>query len=336
MQSSLRRVHRSVRLVVAAGVLAVAIASTGWAGAQDVTPRPTPPPLLCARPNLPAMTIRDVEAELPLEAEHLERNADVLVVITLDAESRLTNARIQSSPSTLLNAAALAAARASTFRTEIRDCRSLAADYLYTASFNMTVAVRPVQFGRLEAEISSHDTVQSAPDIAYVHAYLRNAERDSPDAQIRRDALIDALRAKLRGLGIPDAKVRPESPGSRNVVVTVDAVASAEKVAGSVLSLEVGVAEISFGLRNGDAAYHDALSRAVAKTKTRAQRVAAAHHLHVGAVKGVEEWPRSPSSHNPETNVGFAWDDVRGQLRHVDIPHVPVRAAVTVTYVLEP
>jgi uncharacterized protein YggE len=282
------------------------------------------------------MTLRDVEAELPLEAEHVERNADVLVVITLDAASRLTNARIQRSPSALLNPAALAAARAATFRTEIRDCRPLPADYLYAASFDMTVAVRPAQSGRLEAEISSHETVQVAPDIAYVHAYLRNAERDSPDAKIRRDALIEVFRAKLRALGIPDEKVRPESPTSRNVVVTVDAVPSAEKIAGSVFSREVGVSEIGFGLRNGDAAYDDALRGAVAKTKTRAQRVAAAHHLHVGAVKSVEEWPRSPSSHNPETSVGFAWDDVQGRPKHVDIPQVPVRAAVTVTYVLEP
>ncbi|MBV9438808.1 MAG: hypothetical protein JOZ24_02330, partial [Candidatus Eremiobacteraeota bacterium] len=58
------------------------------------------------------------------------------VVISLDASSNITSARVVRSPSELLNEPALDAARHSVFRTEIRDCRPVARDFLFIVTFH--------------------------------------------------------------------------------------------------------------------------------------------------------------------------------------------------------
>ncbi len=98
-------------------------------------PKPTPTPLSCSRPNLPAATLRAVEPETPALAAQQGISGAVQVVVSLDAASRVTAARVQSSPSAVLNAAALGAARGSQFRTEVRDCVPVGADYVFTVEF---------------------------------------------------------------------------------------------------------------------------------------------------------------------------------------------------------
>jgi TonB family protein len=99
------------------------------------TPRPTPTPLSCARPNVPATTLRALEPDTPQLAAQQGISGTVQVVVSLDAQSRVVGTRVQSSPSAVLNAAALAAARGSQFRTEIRNCEPVAADYLFSVDF---------------------------------------------------------------------------------------------------------------------------------------------------------------------------------------------------------
>jgi TonB family protein len=68
----------------------------------------------CARPNVPAMVVRVVEPEsIPL-AQQQGIGGVVIVIVSLDAQSHVTAARIQSSPSAILNNAALVAARQTT------------------------------------------------------------------------------------------------------------------------------------------------------------------------------------------------------------------------------
>lgn len=103
--------------------------------APTPTPRPTPTPLSCARPNVPATTLRAAVPETPAIAQVQNISGTVGVVVSLDAQSRVVATRVQSSPSALLNAAALAAARGSVFRTEVRNCEPVAADYLFSVEF---------------------------------------------------------------------------------------------------------------------------------------------------------------------------------------------------------
>jgi hypothetical protein len=59
----------------------------------------------------------------------------VTVWVKLDAQSHAIGYKIYSSPSPLLNDAALASAHAATFQTAVRNCRPVPSDYLYTVSF---------------------------------------------------------------------------------------------------------------------------------------------------------------------------------------------------------
>jgi protein TonB len=99
------------------------------------TPRPTPTPASCARPNVAATTLRAIEPDTPPMAQQQGIQGVVQVVVSLDATSHVTGTRIQSSPSAVLNQAALSAARQSTFQTEIRDCKPIAADYIFSVDF---------------------------------------------------------------------------------------------------------------------------------------------------------------------------------------------------------
>ena len=105
------------------------------AATPAVTPRPTPTPLSCARPNVAATTLRTVAPDTPPIAQQQGISGVVQVVVSLDAQSRVVGTRIQTSPSAVLNQAALAAARGSQFRTEVRDCEPVAADYIFSVDF---------------------------------------------------------------------------------------------------------------------------------------------------------------------------------------------------------
>ncbi|MBV8749722.1 MAG: TonB family protein [Candidatus Eremiobacteraeota bacterium] len=76
-----------------------------------------------------------LEPDTPALAEQQGISGTVDVVVSLDAQSRIVATRIQHSPSAVLNAAALAAARGSQFRTEIQNCEPIAADYLFSVDF---------------------------------------------------------------------------------------------------------------------------------------------------------------------------------------------------------
>jgi TonB family protein len=100
-------------------------------------PSSAPPaqPASCAQPNIPAATIEAAVPQTPPLAAQQNISGLVTVIVSLDAASHVIGARVLASPSALLNDAALQAARTSTFRTEVRDCRPVAADYAFIVEF---------------------------------------------------------------------------------------------------------------------------------------------------------------------------------------------------------
>ena len=60
---------------------------------------------------------------------------EVVVVITLDAQSHIESASISRSPSVILNQAALQAARASTFQTTIKNCQPVGGSFRFIVVF---------------------------------------------------------------------------------------------------------------------------------------------------------------------------------------------------------
>jgi protein TonB len=99
------------------------------------TPRPTPTPLTCARPNVAPATLRAAPPDTPPLAQQQNITGVVQVVVSLDTQSRIVGTRVMSSPSSVLNQAALNSARESQFRTEIRNCEPVAADYIFSVDF---------------------------------------------------------------------------------------------------------------------------------------------------------------------------------------------------------
>jgi hypothetical protein len=124
--------------------LAIAVAFLALAPLRTVSqPVATPVPTSCAYPNVSAATIDAVEPEYPPLAGALGVQGTVQVLVSLDAFSHLVALKIYSSPSALLNNAALAAARASTFQTQIVNCHPLAANYLYSLNFTLPATPPP-------------------------------------------------------------------------------------------------------------------------------------------------------------------------------------------------
>lgn len=92
--------------------------------------------LTCARPNVPASTIRASEPDTPPLAAQQGISGTVQVLVSLDTDGKVTSARVQSSPSAILNDAAIAAAQRSQFTPEIRNCRPIAAGYIFSVEFS--------------------------------------------------------------------------------------------------------------------------------------------------------------------------------------------------------
>jgi len=106
------------------------------APAPPPTVPPTKPPS-CANPNVEATTTNAVAPDTPPIAQQQGITGVVNVLINLDANSHIIGTpTVQSSPSQLLNSAAIKAAQESTFRTEIKNCEPVAATYIFAVEFN--------------------------------------------------------------------------------------------------------------------------------------------------------------------------------------------------------
>jgi TonB family protein len=195
-----------------AAVLVAWCIPAGDAGAQ----------LACARPNVPAQAIHAVTPDVPPMAQQQGIFGTVQVIVSLDPQSRVVGTRIQSSPSAILNAAALSAARQSTFQTEIRDCVPIAADFVYTVTFaNQDGAAASNRPGLIAQQlvrtgddskptvvITMQGTAARPPDVAYVSAGFITNDDVATAASAKNDAIFAALQAKVAALGIDASKIK--------------------------------------------------------------------------------------------------------------------------------
>jgi TonB family protein len=99
-------------------------------------PPPTPTKPACAVPNAQPKTIEVAEPETPQIAQQQGITGEVTVQIELDEKSHLVgNPVVTKSPSSVLNQAAINAAKHSRYQTEIKDCVPQAAKYLFVVEF---------------------------------------------------------------------------------------------------------------------------------------------------------------------------------------------------------
>jgi hypothetical protein len=94
-----------------------------------------PDPALCAVADIPAEVVRAAEADTPFAAQRDHVTGRVDVVVSLDAAGRVVDAAIKESASPVLNEASLAAARRSTYRAPLHDCKPVPGKYTFTVDY---------------------------------------------------------------------------------------------------------------------------------------------------------------------------------------------------------
>jgi TonB family protein len=87
---------------------------------------------------VPATTINAAEPETPQIAQQQGITGVVIVQVSLDENSKLVSAQVVKTPSAILNNAALAAARQSTFKTRVANCKPVADTYLFQVEFQQS------------------------------------------------------------------------------------------------------------------------------------------------------------------------------------------------------
>ena len=95
-----------------------------------------PEPALCAVNDVPASVVRAAEPEPPppvAMANGIQGRVDVLV--SLDAGGRVVDAVVKKSPSGVLNGTSISAARRSTYRPALHDCKPVPSDYTFTVDY---------------------------------------------------------------------------------------------------------------------------------------------------------------------------------------------------------
>lgn len=99
-------------------------------GAELCAPGAEPPPAdACVAENFPGVTIEAVRPAIP--APPRLQHGRILVIVSLDEHSDVVAVRIHSSPQEAFNVYALDAARRSIFQTAIRNCKPVAADFVF-------------------------------------------------------------------------------------------------------------------------------------------------------------------------------------------------------------
>jgi uncharacterized protein YggE len=315
---------------------------------------PTPPPVACARPNVAASVIHAAPAVASPLADQQGIHGVVQVVVTLDADSRIVGAAIRSSPSAELNRAAIAAARQSTYQTEIRDCRPIAASYIVPFEFVNKVTFATSASGEQLLSVIGTGVVTRPADSAEVRTTIVTRDPDAARATAKNDALFDALKAKLAALGIPErvigwtlsvwprasATPAPSSEYSitRAVEIPVDNVADAGHVAAAAASLTLsGTVAIRYELENRVAANREALAFALKDAENAAQRAASGQQWHLGVLRSVTP-PASARSPSLVKIVPYFMVPVVGGFKEPElrVPEIEVGTTATVTYAVKP
>jgi TonB family protein len=98
---------------------------------------PTPAAVTCAHPNVPGKVTFAFMPQMPAMAANQGIEGVVYVAVALDEKSHITGMKVVSSPSGILNNAALEAARNSTFQTAIKNCKPVAGDFTFGVVFSL-------------------------------------------------------------------------------------------------------------------------------------------------------------------------------------------------------
>ncbi len=121
-----------------AGTLRISAGETGPTSLWELCLRGDTPPdaSTCITPELPAVVRHAVEPDTPAMAQQQGIQGTVHVRVSLDADSRVVGTSITSSPSTILNAASMFAARQSSYFTARHECKPVPSEYDFAVQFS--------------------------------------------------------------------------------------------------------------------------------------------------------------------------------------------------------
>jgi uncharacterized protein len=310
-------------------------------------------PQPCSTPNAPATTLRTVPPEMPLIAQQQGIEGTVAVIVSLDEQSHLVGAKIQSSPSIVFNQPALSVVRHTAFRTETRGCNGVARDFMFTVDFEHLDEPFP---GRFEgppntpvAVVSGQGETTVAPDVAFVHAVFVTHDADRQRAVTANDAAFAAFRAGVSAHGIPPASVEtgyynlgaqidPAGAGrvtnavaSREALVTVTDFGRIRDVLAAAATAGATEASVAYSATTSGAAYQSAKVSALRNAAAEAQRVAAAHRL-----RGGEPVRTHVTNSSTESNDVVKLDTIPERIAVPAARPIAYRVNMTVTYALKP
>lgn len=123
------RLRQSIRLLCTLLVLLTACVP------ERAQARQSPPPATCAKPDVAPATITGVSPIVPDLARHYGIGGSVIVAVTIDEAGRVAGAKVVDSPAALFDDSAVAAARASRFSPQIRDCRPRGGTFAFVVDF---------------------------------------------------------------------------------------------------------------------------------------------------------------------------------------------------------
>jgi uncharacterized protein YggE len=328
--------RRYLAISAAIGVCAV-LALAGNASAQQ-----------CAHPNVRASAVQAALPHVPVLARQIGIEGDVQVVVTLDEQSHVIGTAIQSSPSGILNAAALEAARETVFQTEIRDCRPVPGSFIFVVTFQKSVPEPSAVFGGKgdapTLTVVDRGSAARAPDVAVIRVTFFSRGTSNEAALAADRAADDLFRMALRAQGIADTVVTDTSGGGTPVVngftivrtVIVRAKPGSETVRAVANAATAGASSIllRYAVTDDDGLYRDALANAERAAATRARDSAASASRTLG--KRTEVRPLDFRTHATTDN---SWLSVAGGAPRA-VPDPPAQleagAAVTVVYALDP
>lgn len=94
-----------------------------------------PDAALCALHDTMPSVVNAAQPDVPAVAQFNHITGTVQVVVSLDADGHVVNTAIRQSPSAVLNGAAIDAARRSTYRPALHDCKPVPSEYLFSVSY---------------------------------------------------------------------------------------------------------------------------------------------------------------------------------------------------------
>jgi TonB family protein len=296
----------------------------------------------CAVPNRPAKVMRAAPVDEPQIAQMQGLTGTVVVIVTLAPDGTVTDARVSSSPSSVLNASALAAARASTYEGAIRDCVPVGATSTFYADYSggLVRRIQGTANGETEAVVQSVGYVTRAADgavleyaIVTIGDAVANVSAENGPASERfvrlakavpgvRDVRTSAVRTgRTRA---PGADAKDEVYAARVVSVSV-AGADIQRIAEALTKKDATfLGPVTLTLNDERAAEREAAANALRAAERDAASLAKTRGLRVVRLRDVKAAPPR-------------WERFAPPLSAIEgTPSVEVLVAVTATFLLGP